>query len=353
MRRREFITLVGGMAASWPHVARGQQATMRRVGVLMGWEESDRATQSLFAAFRDALAKLGWAEGGDLRIELRWGNGSAARIEMFSKSWSICDPMRSLVRPRPWSAPLPSKHEPSLSCSCKFPIRSAGLRQKSRTSERNITGFTTDNSAQGGKWVEVLKEIAPHTTRVALLFHPETAVPPTIFMPSIQAAASAFGIQAIAAPVHAKNEIEGVIAGQAKNPGGGLIVTPDPFNAANRDLIIALAVRFRVPAIYFNGFFADPGGLIVYGSVFAEEFRQAAGYIDRIIKGEKAADLPVQAPTKYELVINLKTAKALGITVPQSLLAQRRRSDRIGAPAASWCDPAGGSPAQVRVAPAW
>jgi ABC-type uncharacterized transport system substrate-binding protein len=165
-----------------------------------------------------------------------------------------------------------------------------------------------------------LKEIAPHIVRVALLFNPETASPPKNSMPSIQAAASSFAVQVSAAPVHKKDKIEGVIAAQATNPGSALIVTPDPFNAANRDLIIALAARYRVPAIYFNGFFADSGGLIVYGSVFAEEFRQAAGYIDRVLKGEKAADLPVQAPTKYELVINLKTAKALGLTVPPSLL---------------------------------
>lgn len=327
MRRREFITVVGGMAASWPHVARGQQATMRRVGVLMGWEESDRATQSLFAAFRDALAKLGWTEGGDLRIELRWGNGSAARIETFAKELVNLRPDAILGQTTPVvrALALETRTIPIVFVQVSDPIGGGFAKSLARPSG-NITGFTTDNSAQGGKWVEVLKEIAPHTTRVALLFHPETAVPPTIFMPSIQAAASAFGIQAIAAPVHAKNEIEGVIAGQTKNPGGGLIVTPDPFNAANRDLIIALAARYRVPAIYFNGFFADSGGLIVYGSVFAEEFRQAAGYIDRIIKGEKAADLPVQAPTKYELVINLKTAKALGLTVPSMLLT---RADRV------------------------
>ena len=327
MRRREFITLVGGMAASWPHVARGQQATMRAVGVLMGWEESDRATQSLFAAFRDALAKLGWMERGDLRIELRWGNGNAARIEMFAKELVNLRPDAILGQTTPVvrALALETRTIPIVFVQVSDPIGGGFAKSLARPSG-NITGFTTDNSAQGGKWVEVLKEIAPHTTRVALLFHPETAVPPTIFMPSIQAAASAFGIQAIAAPVHAKNEIEGVIAGQAKNPGGGLIVTPDPFNAANRDLIIALAARYRVPAIYFNGFFADSGGLIVYGSVFAEEFRQAAGYIDRIIKGEKAADLPVQAPTKYELVINLKTAKALGLTVPSMLLT---RADKV------------------------
>ena len=186
----------------------------------------------------------------------------------------------------------------------------------------NITGFTTDNSTQDGKWVEVLKEIAPHITRVALLFNPETASPPRNFMPSIQAAAASFAIEVTAAEVHRKDEIEGAIAAQGIKPGGSVIVTPDPFNAANRDLIIGLAARYRVPTIYFNRFFADSGGLIVYGSVFTEEFRQAAGYIDRILKGEKPVDLPMQAPTNYELVINLKTAKALGLTVPASLLAR-------------------------------
>ena len=300
---------------------------MRLIGVLMGWEESDQATQSLIATFRDALAKLGWTEGSNLRIELRWGNGNAARIETFAKELVNLRPDAMLGQTTPVirALALETRTIPIVFVQVSDPIGSGFAKSLARPSS-NITGFTTDNSALGGKWVEVLKEIAPHTMRVALLFNPETAAPPKIFMPSIQAAASSFGVQAIAAPVHAKNEIEGVIAAQAINPGGGLIVTPDPFNAANRDLIIALAARYSVPAIYFNGFFADSGGLIVYGSVFAEEFRQAAGYIDRIIKGEKAADLPVQAPTKYELVINLKTAKALGLTVPPTLLT---RADKV------------------------
>ena len=190
----------------------------------------------------------------------------------------------------------------------------------------NITGFTVNAPALGGKWVELLKEIAPRTVRVALLFNPATAVPIQFFMPSIQAAASSFAVQVSAAPVHAKDEIEGVIAAQARNPGGGLIVMPDVFNEVNRELIIALAARYSVPAIYLQSLFSDSGGLISYGDDFAEQFRLAAGYIDRILKGEKPADLPVQAADKFELIINLKTAKALGLAVPSQLLS---RADEV------------------------
>ena len=330
MKRREFITLLGGAAAAWPLAARAQSDRMGQVGVLMGWDESDPATQSLVATFRGALAKLGRVEGSNLQIELRWGNGNSARIGTFAKELVNLRPDVILGQTTPVIGALVRETQavPIVFVQVSDPIGSGFVTSFARPSG-NITGFTTDNSAQGGKWVEVLKEIAPHVVRVALLFNPETASPLKNFMPSIQAAASSFAIQVSSAPVHRKDEIEGVIAAQAINPGGGLIVTPDPFNAANRDLIIGIAARYRVPAIYFNRFFADQGGLIVYGSAFAEEFRQAAGYIDRILKGEKPADLPVQAPTKYELIINLKTAKALGYTVPPSLPRSRRRGDRI------------------------
>jgi putative tryptophan/tyrosine transport system substrate-binding protein len=185
----------------------------------------------------------------------------------------------------------------------------------------NITGFATLDSALGGKWVGLLKEIAPHTVRATLLFNPTTASPLQIYMPSIQAAATSFAVEVSAAPVHAKDEIEGVIAAQARNPGGSLIVMPDIFNRRNRDLIIALAARYGVPAIYYSRSLVESGGLIAYSDDFAEEFRQAAGYVDRILKGEKPANLPIQQPTKFELVINLTAAKALGLTVPSSLLA--------------------------------
>jgi putative tryptophan/tyrosine transport system substrate-binding protein len=185
----------------------------------------------------------------------------------------------------------------------------------------NITGFTAVDPAMGGKWLELLKEIAPRTVRAALLFNPSTAVPIQLFMPSIQAAALSFAVQASAAPVHAKDEIEDVIAAQARDPGGGLIVMPDIFNTYNRDLIITLAARYGVPASYAENIFAKSGGLIAYGSVFVESYRQGAGYVDRLLKGVKPADLPVQAPTKFELLINMKTAKALGLEVSAKLLS--------------------------------
>ena len=199
------------------------------------------------------------------------------------------------------------------------PIASGFIGSFARPSS-NITGFTVENTPQGGKWVELLKEIAPRTLRAAVLFDPTaTSVPLDFFMPSIQAAASSFDIQINVASVQTKDEIEGVVATQARSPGGGLIVLPSPLNAANGDLIIALAARYGVPAIYSNRFFAESGGLISFGTDFTEQFREGAGYIDRILRGAKPADLPVQAPTKFELVVNLKTAKALGLDVPLHL----------------------------------
>jgi len=186
----------------------------------------------------------------------------------------------------------------------------------------NMTGFTSLDPTMGAKWIELLKEIAPRTVRVALLFNPTTAMPFQFLMPSIEAAASSFAVEVRAAPVRDKEELEKIISTQAHPPGGGLVVMPDVFNTRNRDLIIALAAKYGVPAIYFNpAYFAQSGGLIGYSDDYEEECRLAAGYIDRILKGEKPGDLPVQNPTKYQLIINLKTAKALGLTVPPTLLA--------------------------------
>ena len=323
MRRREFITLLGGAVVVWPLAARGQQANrMRLIGMLMGFAESDRSTQPEVAAFRGGLTKLGWKEGSNLRIELRWGAGDADRIRTLAKELVDLQPDVILSQSTVVTGALASETRtiPIVFVNVGDPIASGFAASLARPGG-NITGFMVDTPAQGGKWLELLKEIAPRTVRVALLFNPATAVPLQFFMPSIQAAASSFPIEVSAAPVHAKDEIEGVIATQARSPGGGLIVTPDAFNNANRELIIALAARYGVPAIYYNRFFSESGGLITYGSDFAEQFRQVPEYIDRILKGEKPTDLPIQAPTKFELVINLKTAKALGLSVPQTLLA--------------------------------
>ena len=321
MRRREFITLLGGVTAAWPLVARAQSGPVRLIGVLMGFAESDQFAQSEVAAFRGALAKLGWTEGSNLRIVLRWGAADPDRTKTLAKELVDVRPDVILGQTTPVTDALTRETRtiPIVFVTVADPIASGFAASLARPGG-NVTGFALFESVLGGKWVELLKEIAPHTVRVALLFNPATAPPLKAYMSSIQAAASSFAIQVRAAPVHTKDEIEGVIAAQARDPGGGLIVMPDPFNTLNRELIIALAARYSVPAIYYNRFFADSGGLVSYGDDRAELFRQAAGYIDRILKGAKPADLPVQQPTKFELIINLKAAKALGLDVPRGLL---------------------------------
>ena len=324
MRRREFITLLSSVAA-WPIAARAQQPDqMRLIGVLMAYTENDSTAQSWLAAFRAALAKLGWAEGSNLPIELRWSSANADTMRTLAKELVDLRPnaIFGVTTPAVGALARETKTIPIVFAGVSDPI-GGGFVANLAHPGGNITGFTTGNAdpALGGKWVELLKQIAPRTVRMALLFNPATAVPLQYTLPSIQAAASSFAIQVSEAPVHAEDEIEGVIAAQARDPGGGLIVMPDVFNDVNRELIIALAARYSVPAVYYNRFFSELGGLISYGDVRSEQFRLAAGYIDRILKGEKPADLPLQAPTKFELIINLKTAKALGLTVPDKLLS--------------------------------
>ena len=321
MRRREFITLFVG-ATTWPFVARAQQAgAVRRVGILIDYAESDPAAQSLAAAFRGELAKLGWAEDSNLRIELRWSAGNADRIRTFAKELVDLRPDAILGRGTPETGALIRETHtiPIVFALVSDPITS-GFTTSLAHPDGNATGFALYEPTMGGKWVAILKEIAPRTVRVALLFNPTTAPPLELFMPSIQAAATSLDVQVSVASVHAREEIEGVIAALARDPGGALIVMPDSFNVTNRDLIIALAVRYRVPAISDNRFYTESGGLINYGSDFTEQFRKAAAYVDRILRGTKPADLPIQQPTKFDIVINLKTAKALDLTVPTSLL---------------------------------
>jgi ABC-type uncharacterized transport system substrate-binding protein len=324
MRRREFITFVGGAATAWSLAARAQQLDrMRLIGVLMGYAESDPAVQSYVAAFREALAKLRWTEDSNLRIELRWGAGDMGRISALAKELVNLQPDALLGATTPVIAALSRETRaiPIVFAIVADPIGS-GFAASVAHPGGNITGFTAIEPAAAGKWAELLKEIVPSTERMALLFNPATVVALNSIMPSVQTAASSLAVQASAAPVHAKDEIEGVIAAQARTPGGGLIVIPDPFNTTNREVIIALAARYSVPAIYTGRLFAESGGLIAYGEDRTELFRQAAGYVDRILKGAMPAELPIQLPTKFELLINLKTAKALGRTVPPSLLGR-------------------------------
>jgi putative ABC transport system substrate-binding protein len=302
MRRREFITLLGGVAA-WPRAARAQRTgSVRRIGVLIGFAESDPSVRSWLAAFRSALAKLGWTEGSNLRIELRWAGDDPDRMKTFAKELVDLRPDAILSVTTPVTSALVRETQ-------TIPIVIVNVADPSRfiTSLArpggNVTGFAVDEPGMGGKGLELLRQIARGVTRVALLFNPATTVPIKFYMSSIEAAASSFDIQASAAPVNTKDEIEGMIAALADNRGAGLIVMPDLFNTVNRDLIITLAARYHVPAIYFFRSFADAGGLISYGGDFAEQYPKAAGYIDRILKGEKPGDLPVQMPTKVTLAM--------------------------------------------------
>jgi len=322
MRRRDFMTLVGGAATAWPLAARAQQAQrMRRIGVLIGFAETDPDVKSWFAAFRGALAKLGWTEGSNFRIELRWAGDDLDKMKTFAKELVDLRPDAVLSVTTPVTDTLVRETQtiPIVIVTVADPISSGFVTNVGRPGG-NVTGFALYEPSMGGKWLELLRRIAPGVARVALLFNPTTSVPIKFYMASIQAAASSFTVQASTAPVHAQDEIEGVIAALAGNPGAGLIVMPDLFNTINRDLIIAVAARFRVPAIYFFRSFADSGGLISYGPDFAEQYPRAADYIDRILKGEKPGDLPIQMPVKVPLIINLRTANALGLDVPLGLL---------------------------------
>jgi len=321
MRRRDFIKGIVS-AGAWPLAARAQQRVqMRRIGALIGFTETDADVQSWLAAFRGGLAKLGWTEGSNLRIELRWGGADPDRIKTFAKELVDLRPDAILSVTTPVTGALIRETQtiPIVIATVADPISSGFVTNLGRPGG-NVTGFALYEPSMGGKWLEMLRRIAPGVTRVALLFNPTTSVPIKFYMTSIEAGAASFAVQASTAPVRAKDEIEGVIAALAANPGAGLIVMPDLFNTINRDLIVAAAARYRVPAIYFFRSFANSGGLISYGPDFAPQYPQAAEYIDRILKGEKPGDLPIQMPVNVPLIINLKTANALGLDVPLRLL---------------------------------
>jgi len=328
MRRREFIGLLAGAGVVLPLAARAQQpGRVRLVGVLIGFPTNDPASLGEIAALRSALAKLGWVEGRDFRLEVRAGSGDADTVRASAKALVDLRPDVIVGQSTVVTTALARETQtiPIVFVNIADPVASGFAANLARPGG-NFTGFTVDNSAQGGKWVELLKEIAPNTVRVAVLFNPATAAPVKLYMPSIEAAGSASGVQVSAATVHGKDEIEAVFAALAREPGGGLIVLPDTFNTTNRATIITLAARYKVPAVYFNHFFPDSGGLVSYGADFTEQFRQAANYVHQILKGAKPGELPVQAPTKFELVVNLRTAKALALPVPARLLT---RADKV------------------------
>jgi len=321
MRRREFMTVLGGAAIGWPLAARAQGERMRRIGVLMGIAESDPARQSFVTAFTEALQELGWSSGRNIRIEYCWGAGDAERIRDFARE--LVEMQLDLIvgHTTPVVAVLKAQTRtiPIVFTQVSDPVGSGFIDGFAKPGG-NITGFTNLESSMGSKLGELLKEVAPTITRVAVMFNPDTAPDRgTYFLRPVEAAAPSLHVEVIPAPVHNDAEIESAITTLV--PGTGLIVMPDIFILAHREQILALADRHRLPAAYAYRLFAASGGLLSYGTDLADLFRRAARYVDRILTGTKPAELPVQQPTKFELVINLKTAKTLGLNVPLSLQA--------------------------------
>jgi len=326
MKRREFITLLGG-AAAWPLASRAQQGErMRRIGALMSFAESDPEAQARVAVFKEALQKLGWAEGRNILIEYRWAP-DAEKIQPFAKELVALQPDLILTHGTPITASLlqQTRTIPIVFAVVADPIGSGFVASLPRPGG-NATGFITLEQTMASKWLELLKEIAPRVTRVAFLFNPATATYADYYLSIFKASAASLGVKAIAAPAHNVSELESIIAAQAREPNGGLVVAPDVFLAGHRAEIVSLASRYRLPAVYPFRYLAELGGLLSYGNEPLDLFRRAASYVDRILQGAKPSELPVQAPVKFELVINLKTAKTLGLTVPPTLLA---RADEV------------------------
>ena len=328
MKRREFITLLGGAAAAWPLAARAQQGErMRRIGVLMTAAADDPEAQARIAAFLQGLQQLGWTDGRNVRIDYRWAAGDADRHSQIRGGIGRARAGRhpGHWQPRPWGRCC-RRPAPCRSCSRTSPIRSAPASSIAwRGRAATPPALLQFEYGMSGKWLELLKQIAPGVTRAAVLRDP--AIPAGIGQfGAIQAVAPSFGVEVSPVNVRDAGEIERAVAAFARSPNGGLIVTASALAAVHRDLIVTLAARHKLPAVYSDRFFVTAGGLISYGPDLIDQYRRAAGYVDRILKGEKPADLPVQAPTKYELVINLKTAKALGLDVPPTLLA---RADEV------------------------
>jgi putative ABC transport system substrate-binding protein len=322
VKRRQFIAgLVG--AAAWPVAARAQQGDrVRRIGVLMTGDENDPELKRRYSAFTQALADLGWAGGRNVRMDLRWGGVDTNRIQALSKELVDLQPEVILGGATPATAALQraTLTIPIVFTSVSDPVGEGFVASVPRPGG-NMTGFISIEASIAGKWLQLLMEIAPSVKRAAIMFNPNTAPGGgSYFQPAFEAAARLFKVEPIAAPVHSDAEIESVIASLGRAPGGGLVVMIDNFMGAHRAPIILLAARDNIPAVYAQSFFAKEGGLLSYGPDIVDIFRRSASYVDRILRGAQPTDLPVQLPTKFEMAVNLKTAKALGLNVPPSVL---------------------------------
>jgi putative ABC transport system substrate-binding protein len=324
MRRRQFITLLGG-AAAWPLAARAQQGErVRRIGVLMNLAADDAEGQARIAAFVQALQRLGWSDGRNVRIDYRWAAGDAGRFHKYAEELLalVPDVILASATPSVQALQQATRTVPIVFAIVADPV-GAGFVDSLARPGGNVTGFTPFEYGMSGKWLELIKELVPRVTRVAVLRDLTIGLAQ---LGAIQSVAPSLGIELRPVNVRDADEIERSIAAFAQGSNGALIVTASTSAIIHRELITTLAARNKLPAVYYTRYWVAGGGLMSYGPDFRDQFRRAADYVDRVLKGEKPADLPVQAPTKYELVINLKTAKALGLTVPDSLLA---RADEV------------------------
>jgi ABC-type uncharacterized transport system substrate-binding protein len=319
IRRREFMILLGAAGAAWPLAAGAQQPDrVRRVGVLMGIAD-DFEGQARIAVFRQALQALGWSEGRNIQFIYRWSGGDVAHARQFAKE--LLDLRSDVILTNSTPATVAvrdiTRTTPTIFVQVSDPV-GAGVVQSLARPGGNLTGFTNFDLSTAGKWLELLKRLAPNITRVAYLFNPNTA--PLLYAKAVETAAPLLSVKSIPAAVHNAVGIERALEQVARESDSALLVLPDLFNATNRQSIIALAARHRLPAVYPFRYFVTSGGLMSYGTELLDTYRQAASYVDRILKGERPSDLAVQQPTKFELVINLKTARTLGLTVPNTLL---------------------------------
>ncbi len=321
MRRRDFITLTGG-AVAWPVAARAQQpGRMPRIGVLMGFPEDDREGRQQVTAFSGGLQALGWTDGQNIRIDFHWDVAAPGRAVIVAKDVIAIQPDLIVSHTTPISAAVSrlTTTIPIVFVNVVDPVAS-GLVTSYAQPGGNVTGFSNFEPAMGGKWVEVLKDFEPRIHRIAILFNPETAPYVKNLLPYLKSASAVFQIQLIESPVNDAAGIEQAIDSLAREPDGGLIAAPDIFTGRNRELIIRLSMNHHLPFIAAYRDFTEAGGLVSYGSDPTDIFRRAASYVDRILRGAKPADLPVQTPTKFEMVVNLKAAKVLGLTISHDFL---------------------------------
>jgi putative tryptophan/tyrosine transport system substrate-binding protein len=323
MKRREFTRLLGGAAVAWSVAAHAQPTErVRRIAILTSSAESDPEGQSSVAAFREELGKLGWIEGRNIGIDIRWAAADLESMKRYAKELVALRPDLILTSSTPATAAMlqQTRSIPIVFVIVADPVGSGFVESLPRPGG-NATGFTPIVRSLGGKWVELLKEIAPRLARVSLLFNPPTATFIEGYVSPFKTAAAAIGAEAAIAPVNDMPGFESLVATEARGPNSGLVVIPDAFTIQHRAEIIALAARYHIPAVYWSRSFTEAGGLISYGPYIVDEYRRAATYVDRILKGSKPSELPVQAPVKFDLVVNRKVAKALGLEVPASLLA--------------------------------